>query len=418
MIVEQVVAEHKSGKNKGIPSYCSSNPWVIRAALTCQEEVLIEATCNQVNQYGGYSGMTPAQYVAYVKRLAHENHFPFEKIVLGGDHLGPNVWQNEPASAALEKSEILVRNYVKAGFTKIHLDCSMRLADDPPGVLDPEVSAIRTARLVRVSEKSIHMNSQYPVYVIGTEVPKPGGALAADSNIHISNVEDVNQTIELSRQAFFKEGLYSAWDRVVAIVVQPGVEYGDDFVIPYRRDLAKDLICFIEQQVFIYEAHSTDYQSGDQLSNLVKDHFAVLKVGPALTFAFREAVFSLALIENELLPEDSRSNLISIIDQEMVKNPEYWLKHFSGDTRRVALSRKYSLSDRIRYYWNMPSVHFSFERLMNNLANISIPHSLLRQYGLAQNRNGFSEQTQLTPELIILGKINEVVSDYMIACNC
>ena len=52
---------------------------------------------------------------------------------------------------------------------------------------------------------------------------------------------------------------------------------------------------------FVYEAHSTDYQRKETLRQMVKDHFVILKVGPALTFAMREALFSLDFIEKELL---------------------------------------------------------------------------------------------------------------------
>ena len=85
------------------------------------------------------------------------------------------------------------------------------------------------------------------------------------------------------------------------MVVQPGVEFGDDFVLPYRPEAAKELSRFIEDQPMIYEAHSTDYQTRAALTSLVHGHFAILKVGPGLTFAFREAVFALAMIENEML---------------------------------------------------------------------------------------------------------------------
>ena len=50
----------------------------------------------------------------------------------------------------------------------------------------------------------------------------------------------------------------------------------------------------------VYEAHSTDYQRPESYRNLVRDGFAILKVGPALTFAMREVLEALSLIEAEL----------------------------------------------------------------------------------------------------------------------
>jgi len=160
-------------KRGGIASVCSVHPYVIKQTLkvsapcsslqgcfakTFRVSLLIEATCNQVNQFGGYTGMTPADFVHFVRRIAEEKNYPFENIILGGDHLGPPVWQDEPAEVAMGKAKALVRDCVEAGFVKIHLDCSMRLADDPEGALDVEVSAERTARLARVAEGIGHEN--------------------------------------------------------------------------------------------------------------------------------------------------------------------------------------------------------------------------------------------------------------------
>ena len=60
-------------------------------AKQAQSYVLIEATANQVNQYGGYSGMTPSGFRDYVHTIAARVGFPQKYIILGGDHLGPHV---------------------------------------------------------------------------------------------------------------------------------------------------------------------------------------------------------------------------------------------------------------------------------------------------------------------------------------
>jgi D-tagatose-1,6-bisphosphate aldolase subunit GatZ/KbaZ len=417
MYLDDVVAAQKRGESKGITSVCSAHPNVIQQILKVSKagivSPLIEATCNQVNQFGGYTGMTPKDFAAYVRRIAEENNFPFENIILGGDHLGPNVWQNEPAESAIGKSKVLISDYVKAGFVKIHLDCSMRLADDPQGVLNPEIIAHRAAQLAKVAEESIsHWESGRSEsslrYVIGTEVPIPGGATQHEEGASMTNVEDARQTIDITQEAFMRDGLESAWERVIAVVVQPGVEFGDDFVLPYKPEAAQDLSRFIEGQPMIYEAHSTDYQTGAGLKDLVRDHFAILKVGPALTFAFREAVFALAMIENELISKDMRSNLIHVLDDVMVKQPEHWKKYYHGTQPEQAFKRKYSLSDRARYYWPEPEVQNAFNRLRNNLGDKVLPYSLLSQ---------FVNETDLNAAQVIDLKINKVLKDYMAACS-
>jgi D-tagatose-1,6-bisphosphate aldolase subunit GatZ/KbaZ len=356
-----------------------------------------------VNQFGGYTGMTPKDFVSYIRGIAAENDFPFEEIVLGSDHLGPNVWQNESAESAMDKSKVLIHDYVQAGFVKIHLDCSMRLADDSHGALNPEVIARRAAQLAKVAETAEYHSA--PRYVIGTEVPIPGGAQEHEDGVRVTKVEDAHETIEVHRKAFYELGLQSAWERVIAVVVQPGVEFGDNFVLPYQPDAAKELSHFIEGQSMVYEAHSTDYQTRDGLRDLVRDHFAVLKVGPGLTFAFREAVFALALIEDEMFAKNERSNIIQVLDDVMVKHPEHWQKYYRGNEKEQAFKRKYSLSDRVRYYWVQPEVQKAFGRLMENLGEKVLPYSLLSQ---------FVGETDLNAEQVIAWKIDRVLGGYLI----
>lgn len=129
-----LIERHKQGNATGIYSVCSAHPLVLEAAIkqAAQDNqlVLIEATSNQVNQFGGYTGMTPKDFAEHVFTLAEHLKFPVENIVLGGDHLGPNCWQHLPANQAMEYSEQMINDYVLAGFKKIHLDCSMSCADD------------------------------------------------------------------------------------------------------------------------------------------------------------------------------------------------------------------------------------------------------------------------------------------------
>jgi D-tagatose-1,6-bisphosphate aldolase subunit GatZ/KbaZ len=421
--LDDLIAAQKRGESKGMVSICSAHPWVLQAAmqsaLQTGEPVLIEATCNQVNQFGGYTGMTPPDFVRFVDSLAAENSFPKERMILGGDHLGPTAWQNEPAASAMQKSIEMVRAYVRAGFVKIHLDASMKLADDPDGPFPLEVSARRAAVLAQAAEDARSLYSPAPRYVIGSEVPVAGGAKTHEYGVNLTTVESARQTIDVTRQAFLRLGLESAWERVIAVVVQPGVEFGDDFVLAYHSEAGRDLSRFIESQPhLVYEVHSTDYQARQALCDLVRDHFAVLKVGPGLTFAFREAVFALAAMENELFPASERSQIVAVLDQIMLRHPEHWRKYYHGSPEQQAFARKYSLSDRVRYYWPHPKVQHALRQLMTNLAAIRpLPHSLLSQFLPMQYHRIRQGVLQNIPQAILSDKIMAVLGDYTAACR-
>jgi D-tagatose-1,6-bisphosphate aldolase subunit GatZ/KbaZ len=419
MFFVALVSAQKHGLAWGIPAVCSAHPWVLRLALQGAGPVLIESTCNQVNQYGGYTGMAPADFAAYLRRLAIETGFPPESILLGGDHLGPWVWAAEPAESAMQKADALVQACVQAGYQKIHLDASMHLGgDDPARPLDVELAAGRAARLAQAAESAGAACGAAPLrYVIGTEVPPPGGASHHAGGVQITRVEGLQQTIQATQQAFRKAGIEAAWERVIAVVVQPGVEFGDDFVQDYHSPAAWELRQFSESTPFIYEAHSTDYQRPEALQALVQDHFAILKVGPALTFAFRQAVFALATIEAELFPKEDCSNLVDIVDAAMLRQPEAWQKYYPGTPAEQAVKRKYSLSDRIRYYWHQQEVQAAFERLLRSLEAKPIPWSLLNQYAPDQALQVRQGRLPNSPAALISDRISSVLADYTAATS-
>jgi D-tagatose-1,6-bisphosphate aldolase subunit GatZ/KbaZ len=424
--LDEVVRAQKRGEAAGLASLCSANPFVLEAALThalgAKAPLLIESTCNQVNQYGGYTGMDPAGFAKYVHRLADKFGFPPERLLLGGDHLGPYPWRDAPAEPAMEKARALVRDSVLAGYTKIHLDASMKCADDDPDrPLDPQVSARRAAELAQTAEaacRQLGAGGTPPRYVIGTEVPLPGGLPGEDAAPAVTPAAEVEHTLVVTRQAFLERGLESAWERVIAVVVQPGVEYGDQAIYDYRRDQAAALARLIRRyDRIVYEAHSTDYQTGAALRNLVQDHFAILKVGPALTFAFREAVFALALIEAELFPEQEVSDAPGALERAMQANPADWQPYYSGSEAERSLARKYSFSDRSRYYWPDPGVQAALGRLLDNLARLPIPLALLSQYLPAQYERVRGGALANRAPALIHDKIAAVLADYATACG-
>jgi len=423
-LLQQIVSTHKQGTAIGLPSICSAHPSVLEAAVRHAQEtgavLLVESTSNQVNQYGGYTGMTPATFRQRLMDLARRHQLPTERIILGGDHLGPNPWRRQPAKRAMEQAQTLVRECVLAGYTKIHLDASMRCADDATDTPLPiEVSAARAAALCAAAEEAyaqLPANAPPLSYVIGTEVPAPGGEQEAASEIHVSSVADTQATIELTRQAFLERGLASAWERVIAVVVQPGVEFGDEVIFDYRRDRAAPLSRLIEgYEHLVYEAHSTDYQTGQALRQMVEDHFAILKVGPALTFAFREAVLALTLIEEALIAEEGRSHLRAVLERVMVAHPEHWQAYYRGTPAQQRLARLYSFSDRIRYYWARPEVQAALDILLRNLGARPVPLSLLSQALPVQYRRVREGRLARNPRAWIRDKITEVLADYAAA---
>lgn len=416
------IRQHKAGYAVGIYSVCSAHPVVLEAAMRQAAAdgtyVLIEATSNQVDQFGGYTGMRPSDFRELVFGIADELDFSRSRIVLGGDHLGPNRWQTRSAEEAMANAEVLVATYVEAGYTKIHIDCSMSCADDPVPAGD-DLVATRTARLMRVAEDAAERVSQAGriLYVIGTEVPVPGGAHETLSQLTPTAPEAARATLERHRGAFAERGLASVWPRIIALVVQPAVEFDHLQVIDYKHEGTAELRNILNDEPgLVFEAHSTDYQRAEALRQLVIDHWAILKVGPGLTFAMREALFALAGIEDELIPDASRSHLIDVIDARMLANPDYWKSYYEGNADEQRIARRFSYSDRLRYYWPDPEIAAAEARLYDNLSTVEIPLPLISQFLPEQYLRVRAGELASDPHSLVIDRIRDCLRPYALAC--
>jgi D-tagatose-1,6-bisphosphate aldolase subunit GatZ/KbaZ len=347
-----------------------------------------------------------------------------EKVMIGGDHLGPHPWRKSPTAQAMNRAMELVRECVAAGSCKIHLDTGVNCADDPGSHLPMETMAERAAVLCRAAEATADRqptNRPRPLYVIGAEVPPPGGALEDPAQLKVTTAEEVGRIISVTERSFRSVGLDAAWERVTAVVVQPGVDFGDTRVARYRSDKAAALSAFHATLpgTMTYEVHATDYQSPGALKQMVRDHFTILKVGPCLTNAYREAIFALSHIETEWLEKKKGCRLSGIRDilaSAMQANPEHWQTHYRGSAAEVDFVRQYSYRDRIRYYWSSPEVVESVDRLLSNL-NRPMPHMLIRQYFPEIYPALDSGEIEPAARSLISWRIRRTLAPYSKACR-
>jgi D-tagatose-1,6-bisphosphate aldolase subunit GatZ/KbaZ len=426
----EILSAQKQGKAAGVMSVCSANRFVIEAAMHQSRAdgtaLLVESTANQVNPSGGYSGMTPEDFSAFIRSIARDLEFPEERILLGGDHIGPGPWQDLPAETAMGHALDLVKACIEAGYGKIHLDTSMACADDPETdgpELATDISAQRAALLCRTAETVSRMSPGRlcPLYVIGTDVPPPGGLRGDSARPWVSRTSEVNRTISETQKSFTRYHLEDAWDRTVAVVVQPGADFGPEKVVAYDRNRSERLVARIKSDdKFIFEAHATDYQSPASLKEMVADGFAILKVGPALTYAFREAITALSIIETELFSGKRGmllSNLRKVVEKEMDRDSTHWVRYHPEESGNCRTLRYYSFSDRVRYYWARPKIEEAIQTLLANLRSRSIPLPLLSQYLPDQYEAVCRGELDPLPEDLIRSKIMEVTARYSAACR-
>ncbi|MBM6830740.1 class II D-tagatose-bisphosphate aldolase, non-catalytic subunit [Faecalicoccus acidiformans] len=426
-----IIKRQKQGEAVGIYSCCSSNAFVIEAAIETAVKqnscVLIESTANQVDQNGGYSGMTPKDFYAYCLSEAQKAGLPEDRIFLGGDHLGPLTVSNKPEAEAMEYAKTLVHDYVRAGFTKIHIDTSMKVADDDPNTrLSDETIARRGATLAKVCEEAYQdlleekPDAIHPVYIVGSEVPIPGGAVSEDAGMQVTKPEDFKSTVSTFEKAFEEMGIQDAWKYVMAAVVQPGVEEKDAGCEEYDRERAKELMASIKDyNNLVFEGHSTDYQTKYKLKELIEDGVGILKVGPGLTYAAREGIFSLCMIEEELAKVYGfeTSHFKDVLDEVMLENPGKWAPYYHGTEKEIAFKRKYSFSDRSRYYMPNPKVQKALDTLLSNLKEHPVSLPLLSQYMPIQYTAVREGKLENTPEALIKARVAYTIEEYTFASH-
>ena len=420
-LLRETVEKNRRGQRAGLYSVCSANELVLRASIrhaaSNSYPIIIESTSNQVNQEGGYTGILPHEFSSWVQKIADEEKLSPENLVLGGDHLGPLVWQDESEESAMGKARELVKAYTLAGYGKIHLDTSMKLAGDAPGPLDPRLCARRGAVLAKTVYKTyaaMPASSKKPLLVIGSEVPVPGGSKEHEDTVTPTKPEDFLMQVSVFKDEFTKEGI--DFNDVIAFVVQPGVEFGDDFVFFYDPEKAAALIGALKKtQGLVFEGHSTDYQNPRNLAEMVRDGIAILKVGPGLTFALREGLLLLESIEEIVSPAASRSFFRQNLLNEMNRSKKYWEKYYSGTPGEIEYKKLYSYSDRCRYYLPEPGVQKAIETLIKNINKI--PPALLSQYFPVQYRKFMEGKLPNDPAAILLDRIGDVCNDYAGACG-
>lgn len=419
MIIENPL---KTLVKEGCFALTGSEPFVLKACMDyakAQSSYFIcEATVNQVNQFGGYTGMKPKDYANLILSIAEKIHFPVEKIILSGDHLGPFIWKHLNSKTAMEYSRELVREYVAAGFRKIHLDPTMPLADDTS--FGTDIIAKRAAELAVISEETYEATKNdtpwtyRPVYVIGSEVPVPGGT-EEEEGIHVTTPEDLTSSIECFRAAFQSVNLPQVFDDTVAVVAQIGIEFSDEAVHEYDHEAARSLSQELRKYPGLrFESHSSDYQTPQCLYHMVQDGVGILKVGPETTFQLREGLFALADLERELAPlfQLQVSHFKEILEENMTASPDSWVKYYHGTPEQLAFKRKYSYSDRSRYYLSQPEVEKAIKTLIQNLSSIAIPLPVLSQYFPVQYKKIRNGELKNDPCAILEDKIQAVIDRY------
>lgn len=408
-----IVESNRCGEQIAIASWCTAHALTLRAILDAHRDdddpILIETTGNEVNQFGGSSGMTPATFRKLVENTADEADVDARRIILGGHQLGPGPWKNRSASAANGLARDMVRAYVEAGFTKLHFDASVACSDESE--VSERTSAERVAGLCAAAEGA--RTKRAPIaYVLEANARRGARRTVARDALSVTRPDDVVRSVDLHRAAFADHGITDALKRVIALVVQPGHAYGNSTVVPFDMKKRATLNrAALKIPGLAFEAHSADYQREASLALLVASRVAILKVGPELAFAFREAIFAMAEIEIRLEGRQ-RSGVISVLETAMDENVEQCSSQAPTEANE-RVDRLFDLNDLARHSWSDPRVIAALKLLFANIDSGPVHPGLISQFA---GEVAFESSPAPLSQRIIASKVGATVRRFRRAC--
>jgi D-tagatose-1,6-bisphosphate aldolase subunit GatZ/KbaZ len=222
-------------------------------------------------------------------------------------------------------------------------------------------------------------------------------------------------TLAAQKAGFERLASAEAWKRVIALVVQPGLEFGAAEIHHFDVASADGLSPVLDDYPQLaFEAHSTDYQQPVVFPLLAARRFAILKVGPALTFAYRQAVYALdqAACWHGFRAEEPLS---ATMERLMLSGPGHWARHYSGTDDEMRRLRHFSYADRIRYYWTQPEAETRIQAIHDSLAGKKLALPLLLQYfppSVAERALELESDGIALPRALIHAQVQEALLPY------
>ena len=392
-------------KKRALPSLCTSNLDVLKTAIYfCKKKnfpILIESTSSQVNQQGGYSGKKPKDFFYSVNKIAKKINFPKKNLHIGGDHLGPLPWKNLSSKIALHNSIRLINDCLKSNYSKIHIDTSIKCSSDK--VLTSQEIFLITKTILNKIKKNKKLRKAF--LVIGTEVPLSGGN--DKSKLKLTSKSQIFHDVEKFKRI-------RIGNKPFGLVIEPGMKFMHYTILSPKFKNFKKKKLISKRFNFVFEAHSTDYQSLSCLKNLVKNNFKFLKVGPELTFYMTRALFFMEELEKKYFSKN-KSNIKQKIFIEMMQNKKHWNSYYSGRKKFLKKLILNSRLDRIRYYLNKEKIEKSKKILEENINKLD--KNLIKKILIKKKLPTYNEKDLNNFDLIKFSYLGQSLVKYYKACG-
>jgi D-tagatose-1,6-bisphosphate aldolase subunit GatZ/KbaZ len=419
-----IMGVNRGGEKKGIYTVDSQNSTVqeayLRQALADGSPALFEICADMLDPHGQSGKIIPDDFIANIRQIAVKTGFPRDRIFFGVNDLSPSLWQDEPVVSAMKKTCTFISDLVSLGSNILGIHAGMPLKGDPADkLLSQEEIILREVALYQAAESAAAAlpDEEKPLYVIDVH---PGQGMTEDQT-NIIHKEDVEIAVDRFAKTAMAAGLPEMKERLLAVRIFLGAGYDSEKIVPFDSSLINELGgCVYGDKPVVLEVQRTDFQPQTVLDQLVDNHFAFMRIGQELTYTMREALFSMAMMENETMigkPGVYLSNFIIELDRAMQSAPRHWQKYYTGNGFEQLIARKYSLYDRSRFYWEDKEVRKTKKRLFDNLIEYPIPLTVMRQFMPRQYERVVAGELENKPDALVMDAVRYALRRYSRACG-
>lgn len=361
--------EKKTGLKRTIFAACPNSMAVMKAALNsakrCNAPIKFATTLNQVDLDGGYTGLTPKQFVDKIKQLAKAINLQ-SPVLIAIDHGGP--WlkdshrkENLNYEETMERVKKSFEAAIEAGYDLIHVDPTIDVTLPKGDIIAIETVAKRTVILIKHCE-AYRLQKGLPkiAYEVGTEEVHGG----------LVDLSVFNKFFVLLKEGLEREGLSDAWPCFVV-----GKVGTDLHTTEFDAEVAKTIVDIAANYGSVIKGHYSDNVTNPEA--YPKAGMGGANVGPEFTECEYEGLMELEEIENQLFREGHVPKMSGIKQTlwNAVISSGRWVKWLekeenSKDFYTNELERQeWLVKTGCRYIWQNPEVVSSRAELYENLEN-------------------------------------------------